>query len=409
MNTESPEHVVIVGASLAGLRAVETARDSGFKGRITLIGEEPHLPYDRPPLSKEFLQDGPPTTAHHLPEVDTLVDDPNIDLALGTRATGMDASNHLIRTSNGSEIRYDAALIATGVRARVLPDSDRLTGVHVLRTLDDAGAIRAGLDAGARVVVIGGGFIGAEVASAAARRGRPAVVVEAAATPLIRAVGTTAGAALAGLHARHGTELRCGVGVAALLGSSRVEAVALDDGSEIPADLVVVGIGADPATDWLRGSGLTLDNGVVCDENMYAGDDVWAAGDVARWNNPLFGRHMRLEHWTNAGEQAVHATTNLLHPLEATAYQHVPYFWSDWYGRRIQFAGLPIGEPMVVSGAFDGDEFVALYREDDRLVGVLTLDRRGDIMKYRTRIARGTDWESALEMARKRNTAVSHA
>ncbi|MDV7353732.1 FAD-dependent oxidoreductase [Rhodococcus oxybenzonivorans] len=405
MSSSVPGHVVVVGASLAGLRAVTTAREKGYTGRITLVGEESHLPYDRPPLSKEYLADGPLTTAHHLPDTDTLGDNLDVDVRTGTRATGIALDEHLLTLADG-EIHYDAALIATGVQARTLPGSDHLAGVHTLRTLDDAVSIRAGLDAGARTVVIGAGFIGAEVASAARRRGLPATILEMQNAPLVRAVGSTAGTALAALHSRNGTDLRCGVAVQALLGDRRVEAVRLGDGTEIAADLVVVGIGADPATEWLRSSGLTLDNGVVCDSTLHAGHDVWAAGDVANWTNHMFDRRMRLEHWTNAGEQAAHAMGNLLDPAQATQYRHVPYFWSDWYGQRIQFAGLPIGEPVVVSGHWGGEAFVALYREGERLIGALALNRRGDIMKYRALLARGADWNAALDLASRRNASA---
>ncbi|WP_213576031.1 FAD-dependent oxidoreductase [Rhodococcus sp. USK13] len=405
MSGPLPGHVVVVGASLAGLRAVTTARENGYTGHITLVGEESHLPYDRPPLSKEYLADGPLTTAHHLPDADTLADDLDVDVRTGTRATGIALDEHVLTLLEG-EIQYDAALIATGVRARTLPGSDHLEGVHTLRSLDDAASVRAGLDAGARTVVIGAGFIGAEVASAARRRGLPATILEMQNAPLVRAVGSTAGTALAALHSRNGADLRCGVTVEALLGDRRVEAVRLGDGTEIAADLVVVGIGADPATEWLTSSGLGLDNGVVCDSTLHAGHDVWAAGDVAQWTNRLFDRRMRLEHWTNAGEQAAHAMVNLLDPPRATEYHHVPYFWSDWYGQRIQFAGLPIGEPVVVSGHWGGDAFVALYRECDRLIGALALNRRGDIMKYRALLARGADWNAALDLASRRNASA---
>lgn len=398
------DHVVVVGASLAGLRAVQAAREAGFTGRITLVGEETHLPYDRPPLSKEYLDAGELTTAHHLPESAELADRFEVDVRIGTRATALSPDDHVLTLSDG-ELSYDALLVTTGLRARTLPGSTHLDGVHSLRTVDDAAKIRAALDAGARTVVVGAGFIGAEVASAARKRDLPVTILEALPTPLVRSVGETAGAALAGLHRRHGTDLRCDVQVTELIGESTVESVRLADGSLVPADLVVVGIGAEPATDWLTGSGLTLDNGIVCDETLRACPGVWAAGDVARWTNPLFGRTMRLEHWTNAGDQAAQAMANLLDPANATPYAHVPYFWSDWYGRRIQFVGLPSGEPVVVTGQWDSDTFVALYREGDRLAGALTLNRRGDVMKYRALLARGGGWEAALDLASKRNSA----
>ena len=263
------------------------------------------------------------------------------------------------------------------------------------------------MEAGARTVVIGAGFIGSEVASSARRRGLPVTVVEALPVPLVRAVGTRAGAALADLHRRNGTDLRLGVGVERLEGDDRVTGVRLADGSLVPADLVVVGIGVAPATAWLEGSGLTLENGIVTDATLRAAPGVWAAGDVARWHSPDFDRLLRLEHWTNAGDMGAHAA---LHAVTGAAldYRHIPYFWSDWYGSRIQFAGISAGEPEVVHGAWDADAFVALYREDDRLAGVLTLDRRGDIMKYRNLIGAGTSWSDALAFAaRRRATAVA--
>ncbi|WP_213575636.1 FAD-dependent oxidoreductase [Rhodococcus sp. USK13] len=402
-----PEHVVVVGASLAGLRAIQTAREVGFAGRLTLIGDENHLPYDRPPLSKEYLADGPLTTAHEFPETADLAERLDVDVRTGTRAESLDVQGHTVTTSRGDVVSFDALLIATGVRARRLPGTDRLAGVHVLRNLDDAESIREALDTRARVVVIGAGFIGAEVASAAVKRGLDPIILEAAATPLVRAVGEEGGRGLARMHARNGVDLRCGVAVSEIVGDDRVEGVRLADGTEIAADLVVVGIGADPATDWLETSGLRIDNGVVCDETLRAGDGIWAAGDVARWANPLFDASMRLEHWTNAGEQAAHAMENLLAPADASPYQHVPYFWSDWYGQRIQFAGLPVGEPHVVSGNWDTDDLVALYRDGDRLVGALAVNRRGDIMKYRVQISRRGTWHAAMEFADKRNAAAA--
>lgn len=401
----APENVVVVGASLAGLRAVQTARELGYQGRLTLIGEEARLPYDRPPLSKEYLDDGPLTTAHEFPDTADLAEKLGVEVRTGVRATALDVENRIVTTSDG-DVDYDALLITTGVRARHLPGTDGLASVHTLRDLDDANAIRAALDARARVVIIGAGFIGAEVASAAAKRGLTPIILEAAPTPLARAVGTAAGSGLARMHARNGVDLRCGVAVSEILGTGRVEAVRLADGTEVPADLVVVGIGADPVIDWLTGSGLNLDNGVVCDATLRAADAVWAAGDVARWTNTLFDTAMRLEHWTNAGEQAVHAMGNLLDPSNASTYNHVPYFWSDWYGQRIQFAGLPVGEPQLVSGDWDSDDLVALYRDGDRLIGALTVNRRGDIMKYRVQIARRGGWDAAVNFAEKRNAKL---
>jgi NADPH-dependent 2,4-dienoyl-CoA reductase/sulfur reductase-like enzyme len=375
----------------------------GFKGRITLVGCEAHLPYDRPPLSKEFLDPSyAATSAPWLPGAAELQGELGIEVVLGEPATSLEVEARLLKTRS-SEIRYDAAIIATGATARALPGVGDLDGVCTLRTIDDAKRVREALDSGARTVVIGAGFIGAEVASAARKRGLPVTILEALDAPLVRAVGREAGSALGRVHARHGTELRCGVVVDAVVGTERVSAVRLADGSEVPADLVIVGIGADPATDWLVGSGLTIDDGVICDDTLRAAPGVWAAGDVARWLSPDFHTHLRLEHWTNASEMASHAVRNLLTPDAAIPYSHIPYFWSDWYGSRVQFAGVPWGEPELVSGDWDAEAFAALYREGDRLVGALTFNRRSDIMKYRALIARSSTWDEGLGLAQQRN------
>ncbi|WP_326830119.1 FAD-dependent oxidoreductase [Streptosporangium sp. NBC_01810] len=403
----SGRHLVVVGASLAGLRAVEAARRSGFDGRITLIGAEPHLPYDRPPLSKTFLdgEDLPPFRGEEV-----LREELGVELALGAAATALDIGARTVRAGE-REFGYDALVIATGAGARALPRTGGLRGVHTLRTRDDALAVRRALDAGARTVVVGAGFIGSEVASAARKRGLDVTIVEALPTPLVRAVGETMGGACAALHARGGTELRCGVGVSAVEGDGRVERVRLSDGTVLAADLVVAGIGAVPATGWLAGSGLTLDDGVVCDETLFTGaPGVYAAGDVARWHNPLFGRHMRLEHWTSAAEQGAVAARNALDPADAKPYSTVPYFWSDWYGARIQFVGVPVtDEVRVVDGDLAGERFVALYRAGDRLVGALTLNGQPQVMKYRGLIMRGASWAEGLEFADRRRAAAKES
>lgn len=399
------QHLVVVGASLAGLRAAGAARAVKFAGRITLVGDEEHLPYDRPPLSKAYLEAPDSPRTPQLPGADRLTGDLGVDLVLGAPATGLDPRGRVLAVGD-REIPFDALVIATGVTPRTLPGAEHLAGVHSLRTLDDAAAIRRKLDEGARTVVIGAGFIGSEVASSARSRGLPVTILEALPTPLVRAVGTTAGAALAGLHARNGTDLRCGVSVDQVLGDDHVTGVRLSDGTVLDADLVVVGIGADPATAWLSSSGLTLDNGVVCDETLAAAPGVYAAGDVARWHNPAFDRLMRLEHWTSAAEQGAHAVRNALDPASAAPYRHVPYFWSDWYGQRIQFAGVPHGEPEIVDGGWDEPSFAALYRQGDRVAGVVTLNKRADVMKYRTLITRGGSWNDALELAAQRRSAA---
>ncbi|WP_433567224.1 NAD(P)/FAD-dependent oxidoreductase [Nocardia sp. CA-151230] len=408
----SQKNLVVVGASLAGLRAAEAARKAGFEGGITLIGAEEHLPYDRPPLSKAYMDrlpdgEGPASTIFRTEDV--LRDELGVELVLGAPATGLDVEGKKVLIGDRA-VSYDALVIATGADARMLPGGESLGGVHTLRTLDDAIAIRRALDAGARTVVVGAGFIGSEVAAGARKRGLDVTILEALPTPLVRAVGERMGEACAALHERNGTPLRCGVGVTGLEGEGRVERVLLSDGTAIEADLVVVGIGAIPATGWLEGSGLTIDNGVVCDSTLWTGvDGVYAAGDVARWHNPLFDRLMRLEHWTSAAEQGALAARNALDPASAKSYQTVPYFWSDWYDSRIQFAGVPTADEIkVVEGDPDaGGRWIALYREGDRLAGVLALNGQNVIMKYRGLLMKKASWEEALAFAARRSAVVS--
>jgi NADPH-dependent 2,4-dienoyl-CoA reductase/sulfur reductase-like enzyme len=404
------ERLVVVGASLAGLRAVEAARKTGFDGSITLIGAERHLPYDRPPLSKEFLDATEPGVEALIPffrSDEMFADELNVDLVLGAPATGLDVERKVVLIGD-REVAYDALVIATGSQLRTLPGSEHLEGVRGLRTLDDSLAIREALDAGARTVVIGAGFIGSEIASSAKKRGVDVTVVEAQPTPLVRATGTKMGAAIASLHERNGTTLLCGIGVEAVEGEDRVERVVLSDGTVLEAELVVVGIGVSPYTNWLKDSGLTLDNGVVCDETLWTGvPGVYAAGDVANWLNPMFDVRQRMENWTAAAEQGAAAARNALDPENAKPYATVPYFWSDWYGSRIQFVGVPeADEVRVVDGDVADDRWTALYRQGDRLVGALTLNGQTVIMKYRRMIGQRASWDEALEFAEKRRASA---
>ncbi|MEU2394624.1 FAD-dependent oxidoreductase [Streptomyces sp. NPDC007369] len=397
----APDGLVVVGASLAGLRAVEAARDSGFTGRITLVGAEEHLPYDRTVLSKAFLAPGPLPEVPYLREPASYAAELGVELRLGAPATALDTAGRTVR-AGGTDIPYDRLVIATGVRARTLPAAEGRTGVHTLRTLDDARALRSELAAARDVVVVGAGFIGAEVASAARALGARVTMVDAQPAPLVRSVGPELGALVAGLHTAHGTRLRCGVLVERVEGrAGRAERVVLSDGEVLPADLVVVGAGADPATDWCADPALELDGGIVCDQHLATtAPGVWAAGDVARWHNPLLGRSMRLEHWTSAAEQGALAARNALRTdggAEPCAV--LPYFWSDWYGVRIQFLGVPDADGTEVFGDPAGPRFTALYRTGNRLTGVLALDRRGGIARYRQMLRRGATWEQAREFA----------
>ena len=405
--------LVVVGASLAGLRAVEAVRNDGYAGSIALVGAEEHLPYDRPPLSKEHLAAEEPADPTYrerekLAELD-------VELVLGTPATGLDTREKTVAVGD-REIGYTGLVIATGAHARALPASlcrPGLGGVVTLRTLDDSLHLRELLREGTpRVTVIGAGFIGSEIAAVARKRDLDVTIVEALPVPLVRGVGERMGRALTAIHERHGTKVLTGASVTEVRGSDRVEAVVLADGTEIPTDVLVVGVGAAPNTDWLEGSGLTVDNGVVADATLAAAPGVYVAGDVARWPNALFddvtSEPMRLEHWTSAQEQGSLAARHAVDPSSAKEYTTVPYFWSDWYDSRIQFVGIAragegfaVVETEVVMGD-ESDAFVALYRSGDRLIGALAVDKRAEVMQYRRLIMNRASWDEGLAKAEER-------
>jgi NADPH-dependent 2,4-dienoyl-CoA reductase/sulfur reductase-like enzyme len=399
----APRTIVIAGASMAGLRAAEQLRRLGHTGPLVLIGEEAHLPYDRPPLSKEILQGKWPLDSERLQLRRAPWAELGLDLLLGRRATGLDPGAKQLALDDGSRLHYDALLIATGAAARRLPAQPALAGIHLLRSLDDARALRAAFEKRPRVLVVGAGFIGAEVAASARFSGLDVICVEPLAAPLIRGLGPVLGALSAQIHRDHGVDLRCGISVEGFEGAGRVERVRLSDGSRVEADVVVVGIGAAPATDWLVGSGLELADGVVCDEFLRSSaPDVWAAGDVARFANPLFGESMRIEHWSNAVDGGVHAASNILAgPGGPSPYLHVPWFWSDQYDVKIQFAGRMRGddEMRVIWGSLAERRFVALYGRAGRVVGVLTFGRPRAVIQYKKLIAQGASWDAALAAA----------
>ncbi|WP_031486553.1 NAD(P)/FAD-dependent oxidoreductase [Streptomyces bicolor] len=382
--------VAVVGASLAGLSAARSLRKQGYDGRLVVVGDELHRPYDRPPLSKEFL-------AGTLGEAELALESDDEDLGaewlLGVRATGLDHPRRVVRLGDGREVQADGVVIATGAAARTLPGSEGLAGVHTLRTLDDARALRDELARGGRLVVIGGGFIGAEVASTAYALGLDVTVVEAAPTPLAGPLGETMGAIVSALHADHGVRLECGVGVKGLSGETRVDAVLLEDGRSIAADIVVVGVGARPNVEWLEGSGIALDNGVKCGADgrtSLAG--VVAVGDCANWYDPRAGFHRRVEHWTGARERPDAAVATLLAggAVEPGA-PRPPYFWSDQYGVKIQFAGHAAGADSVTieAGAADDRDVLAVYRRAGDPVAVLGMNQPRLFMRWRKQLAAG--------------------
>lgn len=391
--------IVVVGASLAGQRAAETLRGDGFDGRLVVIGAEERLPYDRPPLSKDVLAGKREPESIQLGD-ESLYEKLEIEWHLGRSATALDVTDRFVELDDGEQITFDGLIIATGASPRRLPATPDIQGIHVLRTLDDCLAIRKALDASPRVAIVGAGFIGSEVAATCRGLGLDVALIEALPVPLAGALGAEMGAALSNIHREQGVDLRCGVGVDAFDGGKQVERIRLADGSSIDADLVVVGVGVAPATGWLEGSGLDVSNGVVCDETCATEvDGIVAAGDVARWYNPLFGELMRVEHWTNAVDQGVAAAHRLLvGDGMAEPFAPVPYFWSDQYDIKIQFVGRarPDDEVRVVHGSTEDRQFVTLYGRAGRLVGALAVNRPRLLMDCRRMLTEQTSFEQAL-------------
>jgi 3-phenylpropionate/trans-cinnamate dioxygenase ferredoxin reductase subunit len=391
--------ITIVGASLAGIRAAENLRRDGFDGVITLVGDEAWAPYDRPPLSKQVLAGSMEPERTQL-LADDMLAGLELDLHLGRRATSLDVASRTI-TLDGTDVRpFDGLLIATGAAPRSIPGTEGLAGVHTLRTLDDALALRKDFEASpGRVVVVGAGFIGAEVAATARTRGLDVTMIEALPVPLGRVLGDEIGAVCGDVHRDHGVDLRLGVGVAGIDGRDRVEQLRLSDGTGVDADVVVVGIGVTPNTGWLEGSGLTIDNGVVCDATTLAAPGITAAGDVARWPNARFDEIARVEHWDHANDMAQFAARRLLQSDdEAAPFTPVPYFWSDQYDRKIQLAGRcrPDDRVQVVTGTTEERRFAAIYGRGGRVVAVLGMNRPRHVMQYRKLIIDGASWDDAI-------------
>jgi NADPH-dependent 2,4-dienoyl-CoA reductase/sulfur reductase-like enzyme len=362
----------------------------GFAGRITIIGAEAHPPYDRPPLSKEHLAADSSGTPVPLLS-DEALEALNADFRLATEATSLSPDAPTVRLGTGDAVAYDTLVVATGSRARTLPLDHGLAGFLVLRTREDADALRAALDRRPRVAVLGGGFIGAEVASAARARGLDVTIVEMLPAPMSRALGTQVGALLGRLHEDHGVTLRCGTTVVGATGrNGTVESLDLADGSVVRADVVVVGLGAAPQTEWLAGSGLDLTNGVLCDSSLRAvgRPDVYAAGDVARWRHPTLGRDIRVEHWTSAQEHASVVAGGIMGEEQVAAA--IPYVWSDQYGRRLQIIGQPTaGHDVTVVEDAAGGRHMAVYENEGRVTAMVTIDAPKVMMQGRRAIANG--------------------
>lgn len=394
MNRELRE-VVVVGAGVAGVRAAETLRHEGYDGALTVVGDERHAPYHRPPLSKKLL-----TGEIHRAGIDMA---PQFELDArvlrGASAVGLDDESRTVHVRDGDRdlsLRFDGLVIASGAAPREWPGGPVPDGVMMLRTVDDCLAIRKRLASRPRVVVVGGGFIGVEVAATCRSLGLKVTLVQRGSSPLLSALGGELAPHWADLHRQHGVDLRLDVGVDSFVGRRRVKAVRLTDGSKVAADLVVIGLGVTPATDWLTGSAVRIDDGVLCDATGAAEgvSDVVAAGDVARWWHPLYDRHLRIEHWDSANRQGEAAARTLLAGAErADTYDEVPYFWSDQYDVKLQMLGLPTDHDTVevIEGDLDDWEFVAAYGRGGRTVAVLSTIP-GRVHAYREALKEGVEF-----------------
>ena len=379
----SDHGIVIVGGGLAAARTAEQLRRSEFSGRITIVSDETHLPYDRPPLSKEVLRK----------EVDDVAlkprayyDENDIILRLGSAATSLDTAAQTVTLADGTLLVYDELVIATGLVPRRIPAFPDLEGIRVLRSFDESMALRQHATEARRAVVIGAGFIGCEVAASLRSLGVDVVLVEPLPTPLAAVLGEQIGGLVARLHRDEGVDVRTGVSVAEVRGQGHVDSVVLSDGTELTADLVVVGIGSRPATEWLDGSGVAVDNGVICDEaGRTTVPNVWALGDVASWRDPT-GHQARVEHWSNVTDQARVVVPAMLGQDVPSAVV-VPYFWSDQYDVKIQCLGEPEATDIVHLIEDDGRKFLAYYERDGVVVGVVGGGMPGKVMKVRAKIA----------------------
>lgn len=387
--------IVIIGAGAAGLTTAETLRRLGFGGTIMMVNAEHTLPYDRPPLSKQVLA-GTWAPEKVLFRSQVALEKLALDWFHGTQATHLDVAGHRVELSDGKQLEFDAAVIATGLTPRFLPSGHHLQGVFVLRTLEQTLALRQALGAGKRLVVVGGGFLGLEAAATARQLGLEVDVIEPLSVCLEGPLGRTIGERIMQMQTAHGVHLYNGIGVRRLIGSQQqgdggeVREVELQDGSRLSADVVLVTIGAQPTVDWLEGSGLMLQNGIVCNAFGEAAPDIYAAGDVAKWHHPLLNLHLRLEHRMNATEQGQVVARNILG--ERQPFAPVPFFWSDQFDVKIQMYGVASRgiELRIVEGSLHEQRFVAAYYEEgERLVAVLGWNSPKQLLVYRQQLLEG--------------------
>jgi NADPH-dependent 2,4-dienoyl-CoA reductase/sulfur reductase-like enzyme len=377
--------IVIVGGGLAAARTAEQLRRSQYAGPITIVSDEDHLPYDRPPLSKEVLRAETDDVTLKPAE---FYDENDITVLLGKAARSVDTDAKTVTLADGGSIDYDELIIATGLVPKRIPSFPDLPGIHVLRSVDESMKLRAEAGSARNAVVVGAGFIGCEVAASLRGMGVEVVLVEPQPTPLASVLGEQIGSLVARLHRAEGVDVRCGIGVAGVVGTDKVEKVKLSDDTEVVADIVVVGIGSRPATAWLEGTGIAVDNGVVCDTHGRASaPHVWAIGDVASWCHNA-GHQVRVEHWSNVADQA-RAMVPAMLGQDSPAAVTVPYFWSDQYDVKIQCLGEPEATDIVHVVEDDGRKFLAFYERDGVVAGVVGGGMPGKVMKVRAKIAAG--------------------
>ena len=384
--------IVIVGGGLAAARTAEQLRRSEYSGPITIVSDEDHLPYDRPPLSKEVLRSETDDVTLKPAE---FYEENDITVLLGAAARSVDTDGKTVTLADGGVLEYDELVIATGLVPKTIPSFPDLEGIRVLRSFDESLAIRKQAGSARHAVVVGAGFIGCEVAASLRGLGVDVVLVEPQPSPLASVLGEQIGSLVARLHRAEGVDVRCGVGVAEVRGADHVEKVVLNDGTELDADLVVVGIGSRPATSWLEGSGIELDNGVVCDAvGRSSAPHVWALGDVASWRNTV-GHQVRVEHWSNVADQARVLVPSMIGE-EPPATVSVPYFWSDQYDVKIQCLGEPQADDIVHIVEDDGRKFLAFFERDGVVTGVVGGGMPGKVMKSRNKIAHGAPISEVL-------------
>ena len=382
------QKIVIVGGGLAASRTAEQLRRAEYAGDIVIVSDEVHLPYDRPPLSKDVLHKDEHDFGDVTLKPQEFYDENNITLRLGSAVTAVDPAARSVALADGSTVDYDELVIATGLVPRRIPSFPDLGGIHVLRSYDESQALRSEAGSARKAVVIGAGFIGCEVAASLRNLGVDVALVEPQPQPLASVLGEQIGALVSRLHRAEGVDVRTGVGVAEVRGDSRVQQVVLADGTELDADLVIVGIGSRPALDFLEGSGIAVDNGIVCDNvGRTSAEHVWALGDVASWRDAT-GHQARVEHWSNVAEQARVLVPSMF-GQDAPESVVVPYFWSDQYDVKIQCLGEPEADDVVHVVEDDGRKFLAYYERDGVLVGVVGGGMPGKVMKARAKIASG--------------------